>query len=117
MSEPLSLLRAPEDLEVSSSSKEFGPLAEVCHSQASLLGLSDMCAQCSTLESAGWHGTQGSAPQVDLPRGEGAALPQVLADFSLAVFGLRIKVSEGTCNFQNHLFLSWLPTLHPLFYF
>jgi hypothetical protein len=41
---------------------------------------------------------------------------QVLADFPCAVFGLRIKVGGGTCNFQSRLFLSWLPTLHSLFY-
>lgn len=116
MSEPLPLLRAPEvqrNLVLYQKSATHRPPSWV-----SLTCVPSAAPQVgSTLERAGWHGTQGSAPQVDLPRGEGAALPQVLADFSLAVFGLRIKVSEGTCNFQNHLFLSWLPTLHPLFYF
>lgn len=44
-------------------------------------------------------------------------LLQVLTDFSPAMFVLRIKVSEGACNSQNHLFLCWQPALHLLFYF
>lgn len=95
-----------------------GPLT-VCHPQffhlASLAPLSAKCTPLGTSARAPlmcrWHWAACS-PGVPFTR-----LLQVLTDFSPAMFVLRIKVSEGACNSQNHLFLCWQPALHLLFYF